>query len=130
MRIGTEHREDVIAHKFFAQIFDENMFFLDAEQLCLFTGGLQFFTLAKIGSEGHDFAAIGGLQPLENDGRVEAAGIGENNAFDVFNGSGHGEALVAEGKMRAGPSLIAADYRAASVSRKSDSLRSGLIRKR
>src|SRR5690606_29998696 len=40
---------------------------------------LQLLTLAEIGGEGNDLAAIGFLQPFQDDGGVEAAGIGQND---------------------------------------------------
>ncbi len=46
-------------------------------------GRRQFLALAEIGGEGHHLAAIGGLQPLQDDRRVEAAGIGQDDLLDV-----------------------------------------------
>jgi len=54
---------------------------LDAEQFRLAARRLQFVALAEIGGEGDDFAAVGGLQPLEDDRSVEAARIGEHDAL-------------------------------------------------
>ncbi len=82
MGVGAEHREDVIANEFLAQILDKNVFRLDAEQFRLLAGRLQLLALAEIGGEGDDFAAIGRLQPFEDDGGIEAAGIGEHDLFD------------------------------------------------
>ena len=42
-RIGPEHGKNKVAHKFFAQIINEN--FLDAMGFGLFPGRFQFFTL-------------------------------------------------------------------------------------
>ena len=56
---------------------------------------LEFLALAEVGGEGDDFAAVGGLQPFEDDRSVEAAGIGEHDALHFGFGTGHGsEALV------------------------------------
>ncbi len=81
-RIGTEHREDEIAHEFFTHVLDENL--LDAQHLGLLARRLQFFALAEIGREGHDFGVEFGLKPLQDDRGVEAAGIGENDFLHVF----------------------------------------------
>ncbi len=43
---------------------------------------LQFFALAEVGGEGHDFAVVSVLQPLEDDRGIESAGIGEDGFFD------------------------------------------------
>src|SRR5665254_17381 len=69
------HREHVIAHEFLAQVLDENVRGLDAEQQRLLARRLEFLALAEIGGEGDDLAAIGGLQPLQDDRGVEPARI-------------------------------------------------------
>ena len=79
-RVGAEHREDEVLHEGLAQILDEDL--LDAEHLRLFAGGFQLLALAEIGGEGDDLAGIGVLQPAEDDGGVEPAGIGEDDFFD------------------------------------------------
>src|SRR3990167_8605287 len=71
--VGTEHRVDEIAHEFFAQVV--NVDFLDAHGLCLGACRLDFLTLAEVSGEGHHFAVIGILQPLEDHGSVQATGI-------------------------------------------------------
>ena len=78
--IGAEHREDEVADEFFAQILDENLF--DAQHLRLRACGLKLFALADIGGEGDDLTFIGVLQPAQDDGRIEAAGIGKDDLFD------------------------------------------------
>ena len=83
-RIGAEHRKHVVADEFLAQILDEDIFRLDAEQQRLLARGLELLALAEIGGEGHDLAAIGGLQPLQDDRCVEAARIGEHHLLDVL----------------------------------------------
>ena len=85
LRVGAKHREDVVAHEFLAQVFDEDVLGLDAEQLRLAPRRLQFVALAEIGGESDDLAAIGGLQPLEDDRGVEAAGIGEHDALHCWS---------------------------------------------
>ena len=59
---------------------------LDAHQLGLVPGRLQLFTLAKVGGEGHDLAAIGLLQPFQDDACVETARKCEH---DTAKGLGH-----------------------------------------
>ena len=71
--VGAKHRKHVIADKLLAQILDEDVFRLDAEQQRLLTRGFELLALAEIGREGHDFAAISGLQPLQDDRGVETA---------------------------------------------------------
>ena len=88
LRIGAEHREHVIADEFLAQILDENMLGLDAEEKRFLPRRLKLFALAEIGGESYDLAAVGRLQPFEDDRRIEAAGIGKNDALDLF-GIGH-----------------------------------------
>jgi hypothetical protein len=79
LRVGTEHREHVVAHELVAQVLDEDVLRLDAQKLGLLARRLQLLALAEIGGKRHHLAAIGGLQPLEDDGGVEAAGIGEHD---------------------------------------------------
>ena len=81
-RVGAEHREYEIAHELFAQVVDEDVFRFDAELQRLLACGLQFFALAQVGGEGHHFALVGVLQPLEDHRGVESAGIGEDGFFD------------------------------------------------
>ncbi len=80
--VGAEHREHEIAHEFFAQVVDENVLRLDAELQRLLACGLQLFALAQVGGEGHHFALVGVLQPLQDDRGVESAGVGEDGFFD------------------------------------------------
>ena len=80
--VGAEHREDEIADELLAHIHDADV--LDAEHLGLLARRLQFAALAEIGGEGHDFRAEFGLQPFQDDGGVETAGIGEHDLLHVF----------------------------------------------
>ena len=72
-RIGAEHREDIIADKFFAQIVYEDMLVFDPGHLRLAAHRFQLFALAQIGGEGDDLTAIFDLQPFQYDAGVEAA---------------------------------------------------------
>ena len=92
-RVRAEHREHVVAHEFLAQILDEDVLRLDAEQQRLLARRLELLALAEIGGEGHHLAAIGGLQPLQDDRGVEPARIGEHDFLRRFLGlAGHGAA--------------------------------------
>ncbi len=76
-RIGAEHRKHEITDEFLAQILDEDL--LHAGGLRLRARGLELLALADVGGERHHFAAIGVLQPAQDDRRVEAAGISEDD---------------------------------------------------
>ena len=82
-RVGAEHREHVVAHEFLAQVLDEDVLRLDAEQQRLLARRLELLALAEIGGEGDDLAAIGGLQPFQDDRGVEPARIGEHDFLDI-----------------------------------------------
>ena len=102
-RVRPEHGEDVVAHELFAQILDEDVVRLDAEKQRLLARGLDLLALAEVGGEGHHLAAVGGLQPFEDDRGVEAAGIGEHHLFHraLFG------AAVSHGRLRpATPALL------------------------
>ena len=57
-RIGAEHGKDIVADEFLAQILDEDVLRLDAEELSLLARGLDLLALAQIGGEGDDLGAI------------------------------------------------------------------------
>ena len=86
-RVGAEHREDVIADEFLAQILDEDVLRLDAEQLRLLARGLELLALAEIGGEGDDLRAIFGLQPFQDDRRVQPARIGQHDFLHILHKS-------------------------------------------
>ena len=90
LRVGAEHREHVVPHELVAKVFDEDVLGLDAEQQGLLPRRLQLLALAEVGREGHDLAAVSGLQPLQDDGGVEPPGIGQDDAADLLRGLGHG----------------------------------------
>ncbi len=85
-RIGAEHGEDIVAHEFLAQIFDEDVLGLDAQGERLLARGLDLGALAQIGGEGHDLGAIFGLQPFEDHRRVQPARIGEDHFLHISLG--------------------------------------------
>ena len=77
--VGAEHREDEVADELVAQILDVDVLGLHAEELGLAARRLELLALAEVGGEGDDLAAVLGLEPLEDDRGVEAAGIGEHD---------------------------------------------------
>ena len=79
--IGAEHREHIIAHKLFAQVLDVD--FLNAQRFRLGTRRLNFLALADVGGEGHHLAAVGVLQPPNNNGSIQATGIGQHHLFNI-----------------------------------------------
>ena len=70
--VGPEHGEHKVAHKLLAQIFNENVLGVDAHFDGLGSGRFNLFALTNVGREGHDFAVVSVLQPLQNDGGVES----------------------------------------------------------
>jgi hypothetical protein len=82
-RIGAEHRKHEIAHEFFAQIIDVDVFRLDAQLDRLGTCRLEFFALPEIGGEGDDFAFVDVLQPFQDDRGIQPARIGKHHFVDV-----------------------------------------------
>ncbi len=79
--IGSKHREDEIAGELFAQVIDIDL--LHTHGLGLGAGRLDLLALTDVRGEGHHFAVIFVLQPLENDGGIEATGISQNHFLDV-----------------------------------------------
>ena len=47
---------------------------------------LEFFALADVGRERDDFGVVVVLQPLQDDGGVEAARVGEHDFLDIAHG--------------------------------------------
>ena len=82
--VGAEHGKHKVAHEFFAQIVDENIAGLDAHFDGFGARRRDFFALTDVGGEGDDFAVIDILQPLQDDGGVEATGVGEDDFFNRF----------------------------------------------
>ena len=80
-RVGAKHREHEVTHEFFAQVVDENIAGLDAHLDGFGACGCDFFALTDIGGEGHHFAVIHILQPLQDDRGIQPAGISEHDFF-------------------------------------------------
>ena len=85
--VGAEHREHIVADEFLAQVLDEDVLRLDPEQQRLLARRAQLFALAEVGGKRHHLAAVGGLQPFQNDRGVKPAGIGEHHLLG--RGLGH-----------------------------------------
>ncbi len=82
-RVGAKHRKHVVAHELLAQVLDEDVFRLDAEQHGLGARGLELLALPEVGRERHDLCAVSLLQPFQDDRGVEPARIGEHDFFHV-----------------------------------------------
>ena len=80
--VGAEHRKHEVTHEFLAQIFDEDVFRLDAGAERFLARRSKLFALAEIGGEGHHLAARRGLQPLQDDRGIEPAGISQHDFLD------------------------------------------------
>ena len=57
-RIGAEHGEDKVAHKLFAQVFNEDVAGLDAHLDGFGASGFNFLALADVGGEGDHFTVV------------------------------------------------------------------------
>src|SRR5690606_33549508 len=69
----------------------------------LFLEAVELLLLADVGAVGDDFGLVGVFQPGQEDGGVEAAGVGDENFFDVF---AHGDfRKKAGGTLRPAPLL-------------------------
>jgi hypothetical protein len=82
-RVGAHHRENEVADEFLAQVVDIDVLGLDPHQHRLGARGLKLAFLAEIGGKRHHLAAVGDLQPLEDDAGVESARIGEDDFLDL-----------------------------------------------
>src|SRR5713226_7639226 len=76
---GAQSRPNIITHKFFAQIFDVRG--RSARGKRFLARGFEIFLLADVADHGNDLAAVVFLEPGNDDGGVQAAGIGEDNFF-------------------------------------------------
>ena len=78
--VRAEHRKHEIADKLLLEIIDE--YFRCVHLLRFRAGRLQFFALSDICGKGDDFAIVFFLQPLQDDGGIEPAGISEYDFLD------------------------------------------------
>ena len=82
--VGAEHGVDEVADELFLQVVDVDLVRAGGQRL--FPDRIQFVTLPQVGGEGDHLAAVLVLQPLEDDGGVEPARIGEDYLLDFFLG--------------------------------------------
>jgi hypothetical protein len=72
---GAKGGPDIVAYKFFAQVFDHRGRGAGGERFL--ARGFQIFLLADVTDHRDHFAAVIFLEPWNDDGSVQAAGIGE-----------------------------------------------------
>ena len=79
--VGPEHGPDEVPDELFLQVLDKDLVGAGGPGL----GGhlRQFVALAQVGGKGHHRALILLLEPLENHRGVQAAGVGQDDFFDV-----------------------------------------------
>src|SRR5262249_55636166 len=78
-RAGANGGPDVITDEFLAEVLD--VCGLSAGGQRLFARRFQIFLLTDVADHSDDFAAVVFLEPRDDDGGVEASGVGENNFF-------------------------------------------------
>src|SRR6266851_4520424 len=89
---GAQRRPDVVAHKFFAQVLDVGAGGAGGQRF--FSRGFEIFLLADVADHGDDFALIIFLEPGNDDGSVEPAGIGEDDFLGLVRLYFHNSSLV------------------------------------
>ena len=82
--VGADGREDEVAHERLAQIGDHAL--RGAGLRGLLGEAVELLGLADVGAPGDDLAAVGLLEPREDDARVEPAGVGEDDLLDGLLG--------------------------------------------
>ncbi len=80
-RVGAKHGKHEVAHEFLAQVLDED--FLHPARLGLAASWLDLLALTDVGGERHHLAVVDVLQPLEDHGRVQPAGVGEHDLLHL-----------------------------------------------
>mmetsp|Transcript_8971 Transcript_8971/g.23109 ORF Transcript_8971/g.23109 Transcript_8971/m.23109 type:complete len:229 (+) Transcript_8971:1026-1712(+) len=80
--VSPEHGEHKVLNKFLAQVINVNLLYSGSHSLL--TGWLKLLTLAKVGRERDHLAVVGILQPLQDDGGVQTAGIGQHHLVDAI----------------------------------------------
>ena len=87
-RVGPEHGEHKVTHKLLAQIFDEDVFGVDAHFDGFGPGRFNFLALTNVSGEGHHFTLVCVLKPLQNNGGVESTRVSQHDAFGALFGDG------------------------------------------
>src|ERR1700728_174845 len=70
---------DVVAHEFFAKVFDGGAGGARGERF--FVGRLQVFLLSYVADHGDYFAVVVFFQPRDDDGSVQASGVCQHDLF-------------------------------------------------
>ncbi len=78
--IGAKHGKHEIPRELLLEILDVD--FGGAHGLGFAPGRLELLALADVGGECDDLAAVLVLQPLQNDGCVQATGVGQDDFAD------------------------------------------------
>ena len=84
-RVTPEHRKHKVANKLLLDIFDEDVSCAGGFGFC--ARGFDIFALAQVRRKSDYLAVIGFLQPFQDCGRVQSAGVGEHYLLDVRHGS-------------------------------------------
>ena len=79
--IGAKHRKDKVARELLFQVLDVDRGC--AHRLGFAPRGLELLALSEVSGEGDDLATVGVLEPLEDNGCVEASGVGQDDFSNV-----------------------------------------------
>ena len=77
-RARPQHREDVVADEFFAEILEHEL--RGAGPASLLLEAAELLSLSEVGTERHHFGLVPLDEPAEDDGGVEPARVGEDDA--------------------------------------------------
>src|ERR1700693_4214652 len=89
---GAQRRPNVVADEFFAQVFHVSGGGAGGEGF--FSRAFEIFLLADVADHGDDFALIIFLEPGNDDGSVEPAGVGEDYFLGFIRLYFHNSSLV------------------------------------
>ena len=90
---GFDRRPNVLFHEFFFDVHDID--FGSARSIGFLFNGFKVVRLADVGAGSDDFGArIVFLQPGNDDRRIEAAGISQDNFFNIFFRVTHDDFLL------------------------------------
>ena len=70
--ICSEHWEYIVTNKFFAQVFNEDVFFFDAHLDRFGSRGFDLFPLTNVSGEGHHLTTVLILEPFQNDRGIKS----------------------------------------------------------
>ena len=80
-RAGLQKRKEIIAGKFVAQVFDDQL--AGAAGFSFRIQPRQFFLLADVRAETNDFAVVVLTQPRHDHGRIQSSGIRQDHFLDL-----------------------------------------------